>query len=56
MLRSGNEPVRLRTCHLKNNSIVMKVGIIMGSTSDWEVMSGAAEMLQELGIDLGRRI
>ena len=29
----------------------MKVGIIMGSTSDYEVMSGAVEMLQQLGID-----
>ena len=34
----------------------MKVGIIMGSTSDWEVMSGAAEMLQELGIDFEKRV
>ena len=29
----------------------MKVGIIMGSTSDYEVMSGAVEMLEELGVD-----
>ena len=28
----------------------------MGSTSDWEVMSGAAEMLQELGIDFEKRV
>lgn len=34
----------------------MKVGIIMGSTSDWEVMSGAAEMLRELGIDFEKRV
>lgn len=29
----------------------MKVGIIMGSTSDYEVMSGAVDMLTELGIE-----
>ena len=27
-----------------------KIGIIMGSTSDWETMSHASEMLDELGI------
>ena len=34
----------------------MKVGIIMGSTSDYEVMSGAVEMLEELGIDYEKRV
>ena len=34
----------------------MKVGIIMGSTSDYEVMSGAVEMLQHLGIDFEKRV
>lgn len=34
----------------------MKVGIIMGSTSDYEVMSGAVEMLGELGIDYEKRV
>lgn len=34
----------------------MKVGIIMGSTSDYEVMSGAVEMLAELGIDCEKRV
>lgn len=29
----------------------MKVGIIMGSTSDWSVMSAAAETLEKFGID-----
>ena len=29
----------------------MKVGVIMGSTSDWEVMSGAAETLAEFGVE-----
>ena len=26
------------------------VGIIMGSTSDWETMQGAADVLAELGV------
>lgn len=34
----------------------MKVGIIMGSTSDYEVMSGAVEMLSELGIEFEKRV
>ncbi len=34
----------------------MKVGIIMGSTSDYEVMSGAVEMLEELGIDYEKKV
>ena len=28
----------------------------MGSTSDWEVMSGAADMLDELGIEYEKRV
>lgn len=34
----------------------MKVGIIMGSTSDYEVMSDAVEMLEELGIDYEKKV
>lgn len=34
----------------------MKVGIIMGSTSDYEVMSGAVEMLEKLGVDYEKRV
>ena len=34
----------------------MKVGIIMGSTSDYEVMSGAVSMLEELGIDYEKKV
>lgn len=34
----------------------MKVGIIMGSTSDYEVMSGAVDMLTELGIEFEKRV
>ncbi len=34
----------------------MKVGVIMGSTSDWEVMSAAVDMLAQLGIPCERRV
>ena len=34
----------------------MKVGIIMGSNSDYEEMSGAVDMLAELGIEFEKRV
>lgn len=34
----------------------MKVGVIMGSSSDWEVMSAATEMLEKLGIPYEKRV
>ena len=34
----------------------MKVGIIMGSTSDYEVMSGAEEMLKALEIPFEKKV
>ncbi|MFI3281108.1 MAG: 5-(carboxyamino)imidazole ribonucleotide mutase [Rikenellaceae bacterium] len=34
----------------------MKVGIIMGSTSDYEVMSAAVETLEAFGIDFEKRV
>ena len=34
----------------------MKVAVIMGSTSDWEVMSAAADMLEELGVEYEKRV
>jgi 5-(carboxyamino)imidazole ribonucleotide mutase len=34
----------------------MKVGIIMGSASDYEVMSGAVDMLTALEIDFEKRV
>lgn len=34
----------------------MKVAVIMGSTSDWGVMSAAVEMLEELGIEYEKRV
>ena len=33
-----------------------KVGVIMGSISDWEVMSGAAEVLEQFGVEFEKRI
>lgn len=34
----------------------MKVAVIMGSTSDWGVMSAAVETLDELGIEYEKRV
>ncbi len=34
----------------------VKVGIIMGSQSDWPTMKQAAEILDELGVDYEARI
>ena len=33
----------------------MKVAVIMGSTSDWGVMSAAVETLEQLGIEYEKR-
>lgn len=33
-----------------------KVGLIMGSVSDWESMSGAAEILEQFGVPYEKRI
>ena len=34
----------------------MKVGIIMGSTSDWPTMKNAAEMLDKFGVDYETKV
>ena len=34
----------------------MKVAVVMGSTSDWEVMKQACETLEELGIEYEKRV
>ncbi|WP_302252338.1 5-(carboxyamino)imidazole ribonucleotide mutase [uncultured Alistipes sp.] len=34
----------------------MKVGVIMGSVSDYEVMADAVAMLEQLGIDFEKRV
>ncbi len=34
----------------------MKVGVIMGSTSDWDVMEPAVKTLEEFGIEVEKRV
>ena len=34
----------------------MKVAVIMGSTSDWDIMKAAVETLEELGIEYEKRV
>lgn len=34
----------------------MKVAVIMGSSSDWNVMREACEMLDELGVDYNKKV
>uniref|UniRef100_UPI004025824B 5-(carboxyamino)imidazole ribonucleotide mutase n=1 Tax=Alistipes putredinis TaxID=28117 RepID=UPI004025824B len=34
----------------------MKVGVIMGSTSDWDVMSDAAATLAQFGVEFEKRV
>ncbi|MBQ5915005.1 MAG: AIR carboxylase family protein, partial [Alistipes sp.] len=34
----------------------MKVAVIMGSTSDWGIMSAACETLEELGIEYEKKV
>ena len=34
----------------------MKIGVVMGSTSDWHVMSGAIEILEQFGIEYEKRV
>jgi len=34
----------------------MKVAVIMGSTSDWEVMSAAVETLKSFGVEFEKRV
>ena len=33
-----------------------KVGVIMGSTSDWEVMADAVETLERFGVEYEKRV
>jgi 5-(carboxyamino)imidazole ribonucleotide mutase len=35
---------------------IMKVAVVMGSTSDWDVMKAACETLAELGIEYEKRV
>lgn len=34
----------------------MKIGVVMGSTSDWDVMKGAIEILDKMGIEHDTRV
>lgn len=34
----------------------MKIGVVMGSTSDWNVMSGAVEILEKFGIEFEKKV
>ena len=34
----------------------MKVAVVMGSTSDWDIMKAACETLEELGIEYEKRV
>ena len=38
------------------NYKIMKVAVVMGSTSDWDVMKAACETLAELGIEYEKRV
>ena len=40
----------------KREKKVMKVAVLMGSTSDWDVMKAACETLEELGIEYEKRV
>lgn len=35
---------------------MVKVGVIMGSISDWDVMSGATEVLEQFGVEFEKKI
>ena len=35
---------------------MIKVGVIIGSTSDWEVMSAAADTLEQFGVEFEKRV
>lgn len=35
---------------------MVKVGVIMGSISDWDVMSDAAEVLEQFGVEFEKKI
>ena len=34
----------------------MKIGVVMGSTSDWGVMSGATAILDQFGVEFEKRV
>jgi 5-(carboxyamino)imidazole ribonucleotide mutase len=40
----------------KGGKVLPQVGVIMGSTSDWETMRHATEILEELGVPFEKRV
>ena len=42
--------------NIKTQQIMFKVAVVMGSTSDWDVMKAACETLAELGIEYEKRV
>ena len=34
----------------------MKVAVVMGSTSDWEVMKGACDVLDDFGVEYEKKV
>jgi 5-(carboxyamino)imidazole ribonucleotide mutase len=40
----------------KGTKVPPQVGVIMGSTSDWETMRHAAEVLEDLGVSFEKRV
>lgn len=49
-------PLKNGTMESNANSSTPRVGVIMGSTSDWEVMRNAVETLERFGIDCERDV
>ena len=41
---------------MKFEKDMKKVGVIMGSTSDWEVMADAVETLERFGVEYEKRV
>ena len=40
----------------KKDKKIMKIGVVMGSASDWGVMSGATAILEEFGVEYEKRV
>ena len=45
-----------KTGHLALDKKAMKVSILMGSKSDWDVMSGACETLESFGVEYEKKV
>ena len=49
-MRSKSLRFSVSRSHLYNVPVKPRVGIIMGSTSDWDTLKSAAETLERLGV------